>query len=98
MEEARHSAEAVLIPYKDHKAPVQRVLSDQIVSVSQPFVCPIVRGKAGKPVELGAKLDISVIDRWIRLEFRSFDAYDGGLETCCDHNGSQVCQLSGSPN
>ena len=33
---------------------------DRIVSVSEPFVRPIVRGKAGKPVEFGAKLDISV--------------------------------------
>ncbi|MCF2619726.1 hypothetical protein JQM63_07785 [Oscillibacter valericigenes] len=32
---------------------------DRIVSVSQPFVRPIVRGKVGKPVEFGAKLDIS---------------------------------------
>ena len=42
---------------------------DRIVSVSQPFVRPIVRGKAGKPVEFGAKLDISVVDGWTRLEF-----------------------------
>ena len=48
---------------------------DRIVSVSQPFVRPIVRGKAGKPVEFGAKLDISVVDGWTRLEFCSFDAY-----------------------
>ena len=49
---------------------------DRIVSVSQPFVRPIVRGKAGKPVEFGAKLDISVVDGWTRLEFCSFDAYN----------------------
>ena len=49
---------------------------DRIVSVSQPFVRPIVRGKAGKPVEFGAKLDISVIDGWTRLECCSFDAYN----------------------
>ncbi len=47
---------------------------DRIVSVSQPFVRPIVRGKAGKPVEFGAKLDISVVDGWTRLECYSFDA------------------------
>ena len=41
---------------------------DRIVSVSQPFVRPIVRGKAGKPVEFGAKLDIGVVDGWTRLE------------------------------
>lgn len=49
---------------------------NRIVSVSQPFVRPIVRGKAGKPVEFGAKLDISVVDGWTRLECYSFDAYN----------------------
>ena len=34
---------------------------DRIVSVSQPFVRPIVRGKAGRPVEFGAKLDIPAL-------------------------------------
>ena len=49
---------------------------DRIVSVGQPFIRPIVRGKAGKPVEFGAKLDISVSDGWTRLECWSFDAYN----------------------
>ena len=49
---------------------------DRIVSVSQPFVRPIVRGKVGKPVEFGTKLDISVVDGWTRLECCSFDAYN----------------------
>ena len=49
---------------------------DRIVSVSQPFIRPIVRGKAGKPVEFGAKLDISVSNGWARLEYWSFDAYN----------------------
>ena len=40
------------------------------------FVRLIVRGKAGKPVEFGAKLDISVVDGWTRLECCSFDAYN----------------------
>ena len=44
--------------------------------MSQPFVRPIVRGKVGKPVEFGAKLDISVVDGWTRLECCSFDAYN----------------------
>ena len=34
---------------------------DRIVSISQPFLRPIVRGKAAKPVEFGAKPDISVL-------------------------------------
>ena len=49
---------------------------DRIVSVRQPFVRPIVRGKAGKLMEFGAKLDISVVDGWTRLECCSFDAYN----------------------
>ena len=49
---------------------------DRIVSVSQPFIRPIIRGKAGKPVEFGAKLDISVADGWTRLECWSFNAYN----------------------
>jgi hypothetical protein len=51
-------------------------VEDRIVSLSRPFIRPIVRGKAGKPVEFGAKLDISVSDGWTRLEVLSFDAYN----------------------
>lgn len=51
-------------------------ISERIVSVSQPFVRPIVRGKAGKSVEFGIKLDISVVNGWTRLECHSFDAYN----------------------
>ena len=58
--------------YDNHTHSVE----DRIVSVSQPFVRPIVRGKAGKPVEFGMKFDISVSDGWTRLEYHSFDAYN----------------------
>lgn len=51
-------------------------VADRIVSVSQPFIRPIVRGKAGKTVEFGAKLDISVSNGWTRLECSSFEAYN----------------------
>ena len=51
-------------------------MPDRIVSVIQPFVRPIVREKAGKPMESGAKLDISAVDGWTRLECCSFDAYN----------------------
>lgn len=52
-----------------------RSIADRIVNVSQPFVLLLVRGKVDKPVEFGAKLDISVVDRWTRLECCSFDVY-----------------------
>jgi IS5 family transposase len=49
---------------------------ERIVSLSQPWLRPIVRGKAKAAVEFGAKLDISVCDGWTRLEYFSFDAYN----------------------
>lgn len=33
---------------------------NRIVSVSQPYIRPIVRGKSAAPVEFGAKLDLSI--------------------------------------
>lgn len=48
-----------------------------IVSISQPYIRPIVRGKAKSPVEFGAKLDMSIDERGIaRLEYLCFDAYN----------------------
>lgn len=57
-------------------------VSDRIVSLSQPWLRPIIRGKAKAAVEFGAKLDISVVNGWARLEVLSFDAYHeaGGLK------------------
>ena len=52
---------------------------DRIVSISQPFVRPIVRGKVKEDVEFGMKLDISVSDGWTRLEYYSFDPYNEAL-------------------
>ena len=49
---------------------------DRIVSLSQPWIRPIVRGKAKASVEFGAKSDISVVDGFTRMEYYSFDAYN----------------------
>ena len=52
-------------------------VKDRIISISQPYIRPIVRGKAKSPVEFGAKLDMSIDERGIaRLERLSFDAYN----------------------
>lgn len=51
-------------------------IADRIVSISQPWLRPIVRGKVKAPVEFGAKLDISVSNGFARLEKQSFDAYN----------------------
>jgi IS5 family transposase len=51
-------------------------VEDRIVSISQPYVRPIVRGKAAAPVEFGAKLDLSIAGGYGRIEKISFDAYN----------------------
>ena len=52
-------------------------VKDRIVSISQPYIRPIVRGKAKAPVECGAKLDMSIDENgFARLERLSFDAYN----------------------
>lgn len=50
-------------------------VKNRIVSISQPYIRPIVRGKAKSPVEFGAKLDMSINESGIaRLEHLCFDA------------------------
>lgn len=51
-------------------------VENRIVSISQPHIRPIVRGKARAKVEFGGKMDISVTDGWTRLEHLSFEAYN----------------------
>lgn len=49
---------------------------DRIVSISQPYVRPIVRGKAGKKVEFGSKIGIVHIDGFAKVGTLSWDAYN----------------------
>ncbi len=47
----------------------------RIVSLSQPHVRPIVRGKAGKPTEFGAKLSVSYVNEFIFLDRLSWENF-----------------------
>lgn len=51
-------------------------IPDRIVSISQPYVRPIVRGKAKAMTEFGAKISASVIDGKVILDRLSWDAYN----------------------
>ena len=51
-------------------------IDDRIVSLSQPWVRPIVRGKQNAPVEFGAKVAMSDIDGFLRIEYLSWDAFN----------------------
>ncbi len=49
----------------------------RIVSISQPWIRPIVRGKVKAPVEFGAKFDLSLdSEGYGRIEKISFEAYN----------------------
>ena len=55
-------------------------VENRIVSILQPYIRPIVRGKAKNPVEFGTKLDISIDEKgYARREWAAFDAYNEGL-------------------
>lgn len=54
---------------------VNRV-DDRIVSITQPHVRPIVRGKAGKPTEFGAKLTASLVEGFVFLDKLSWDNFN----------------------
>ena len=53
-----------------------RSVPDRIVSIRQPWVRPIVRGKAHANTEFGAKLHISMVNGYARIERLSFDAFN----------------------
>jgi transposase, IS5 family len=57
----------------EHK---KQSISDRIVSLSQPHIRPIVRGKAGKPVEFGAKLSVSCCEGYVFLDRISWDNFN----------------------
>ncbi len=63
-----------------------RRVDHRIVNLQQPHVRPIVRGKAGRETEFGAKLTASMVDGYTRLERLSWDAYNeaGDLQTICE--------------
>lgn len=66
-----HEQQRYMFDNKTHK------VKDRIVSLDQPYVRPIVRGKIKTPVEFGVKYDVSIYhDGLARLEKTSFDPYN----------------------
>jgi transposase, IS5 family len=53
-------------------------IKDRIVSLSKPYIRPIVRGKENKAVEFGAKVNKLQIDGISFIEYYSYDAFNEG--------------------
>jgi transposase, IS5 family len=54
-------------------------VKERIVSIAQPHIRAMVRGKAKAPTEFGAKLSISLIDAHVFLDKLEWDNYNEGL-------------------
>jgi len=54
------------------------VIKDRIVSLSKPYIRPIVRGKEAKTVEFGAKVNVLQVNGINFIEHISFDAFNEG--------------------
>jgi len=61
----------------DHK--IKRI-DDRIVSISQPHVRPIKRGKAGADTEFGAKLSVSLVDGFAFVDRTSWNNFSECLD------------------
>jgi len=70
--------EIVLRQQKEHLANPRKSIENRIVSLRQPFVRPIVRGKAGRTVEFGQKLAFSVVNGFTFIDVHSFDSFNEG--------------------
>jgi hypothetical protein len=51
-------------------------VENRIVSISQPHVRPIVRGKARAPVEFGAKVSISLVNGYAFVDVLDWESYN----------------------
>jgi len=61
--------------YQMYKSRIKRC-DDRIVSISQPHVRPIVRGKAGRSVEFGSKISVSLMGRLAFVDHLGWDAFN----------------------
>lgn len=65
-----YEQQRIMFELKTHSIP------NRIVSLSQPWVRPIPRGKARAKTEFGSKLHISLVDGYVRMERLSFGAFN----------------------
>ena len=72
----QHVLEQQTKMYKDKSNSVE----DRIVSIHQPHVRPIVRGKAKSKVEFGAKINISLQDGYTRIDHFDWNAFNEGVD------------------
>lgn len=55
-------------------------VKDRIVSIHQPQIRPIVKGKTNADVEFGPKISLSVVDSFLYLDHLRWNAYNESLD------------------
>lgn len=55
-------------------------IDDRIVSISQPHVRPIVRGKAKAGTEFGSRINVSLVNGFAMIENIRWDNYNEGTK------------------
>lgn len=55
-------------------------IENRIVSITQPHIRPIIRGKSKTPVEFGAKLSTSLVDNYMYLDHIGWNAFNEGAD------------------
>lgn len=63
--------------YQMHITHTNRI-DDRIVNINQPYVRPVKRGKDGKKVEFGSKLQVSLSDGFALIDKLSWDNFNQG--------------------
>ena len=51
-------------------------IANRIISIHQPFIRPIVRGKDGRKVEFGSKINVSLISGFTRINQFNYEAFN----------------------
>ncbi len=69
-----HEQQQQMYKQKTHSCP------DRIVSIHQPHVRPMVRGKAGRHVEFGAKINVSLHQGYGRIDRLSWNPFNEGID------------------
>jgi len=61
-------------------------VKDRIVSIHQPYIRPMVRGKARADVEFGSKISLSVVDSFVFLDHLRWDSYNESMDLIAQVN------------
>ena len=73
------TVESIYAQQKEMYTQKKKSIENRIVSLHKPYVRPIVRGKNGNDVEFGAKINLSLVGKFLFGDHISFDNFNEGI-------------------